>query len=164
MTESTDAPAIADLSFSEQLTVWAMRCWLAGEQGDIDAARAAKWAFERAEVGDAVRDLASFMTVLNSAAVKPVVFHQPGCPHASDDEFLLLAAVGAAQWRRADQLHAALSWWLPPAAVRLAELPLRRYAETLRGRKLVVRPRDGVGVETALAIAADAVPTSRAIH
>jgi hypothetical protein len=159
-TGSADAPAIADLSFSEQLTVWAMRCWLAGEQGDIDAARAAKWAFERAEVGEAARDLASFMTVLNSAAIKPVVFHQPGCPHASDDEFLLLAAVGATQWRRADQLHAALSWWLPPAAVRIAEMPLRRYAEKLRGRRLVMRRRAAALTENTSV----AIPAHRTLH
>lgn len=172
MVQFNSSPAFLELPFGEQLTLWGMRCWVADKRGGGEVSATLEWAYHLVGACDAADDLSAFLGIVLATAHSPVDVRAPAQPTISDDEHLLLGAAGAAQHGRRDEMLAALSWWLPPAGLRLAEAPLHRYAMALHHRQLSIRRRAandraaviGAGAGTAAEPVRAALAAARTMH
>lgn len=145
------ACSVADLTFPEQLVVWAMRRWLherveTGEQPGLSLSHCIEEPLvtacgveqgERAAVG-----IAAFMTLLCAASRQPRRLHRLECAGVSVDECLFLSILAALQAGDHFLARGRLTWLMPAPVAAIAERNLQMAADALvaGGRHLPLRP------------------------
>lgn len=142
--------SVADLCFSEQLVVWAMRRWLhervaVSEQPGLSLSHCIEEPLitacgtehgQRAAVG-----IAAFMTLLCAAARQARRLHRLECAGVSVDECLFLSIIAALQAGDRFLAHGRLVWLMPAPVAAIAERNLQMVADALAagGRRLPLR-------------------------
>ena len=91
-----------ELSFGEQFTLWAVRCWTEAARDGVCLHPLLKEAFSRVGVASAYLALNHMLCVLAAGAQRPIVIYSRNCVPISPDEILLLGLVGDLQENRAE--------------------------------------------------------------
>jgi hypothetical protein len=139
-TAMLSACSVADLTFSEQLVVWAMRRWLherveAGEQPGLSLSHCIEEPLvtacgleqgERAAVG-----IAAFMTLLCASSRQARRLHRLECTGVSVDECLFLSIIAALQAGDRFLAQGRLVWLMPAPVAAIAERNLQMAADAL---------------------------------
>jgi len=134
------ACSVADLNFSEQLVIWAMRRWLherveGGEQPGLSLSHCIEEPLvtacgpeqgERAAVG-----IAAFMTLLFASSRQARRLHRLECTGVSVDECLFLSIIAALQAGDRFLAHGRLVWLMPAPVAAIAERNLQMAADAL---------------------------------
>lgn len=150
-TAALSACTVAELNFSEQLVVWAMRRWLHervehGEQPGLSLSHCIEEPLvtacgpeqgERAAVG-----IAAFMTLLCASSRQARRLHRLECTGVSVDECLFLSIIAALQAGDRFLAQGRLVWLMPAPVAAIAERNLQMAADALAqgGRHLPQRP------------------------
>jgi len=164
--QSMIPPAFAELPFGEKLVLWAVRLWVRAHADDAGAHEFLNTGFKLAGAKVAYPALDGLMTVLATAGYGNIDIRMPNCAEISHGEHRILGAIAAwQQGHGAERAGMYLACWLPPAALRLAQDPLRMLAETLGMAGLLIRPRAEVETNPAAPVDQSAVNTShRTFH
>lgn len=119
------------LSFAGQLLVWSGRQWV-GRAGDWQIVEAEFSGPLGSSVGQALAGaLHDLYTLLNVAALRPVIFGPPNCRRVWRDEALIVQLVWAEQQHRSAWTVELLEQLLPPAAARQAVAVVASIAHLL---------------------------------
>jgi hypothetical protein len=150
-----------DLTYGEQLMLWAARRWLANPGDWTRVGEEFALALGCARARAALAALEAILRTLHGGARRTIFLHRRDCCRVSADEHALLSVVAALQGGRVTRARALLEWLLPPAAVRaiLPEATCLSEALAAAGHVLPNRPLAG-----ATRVSGHTEPASAAIH
>jgi hypothetical protein len=146
------ACSVADLNFSEQLVIWAMRRWLherveKGEPPGLSLSHCIEEPLitacgpeqgERAAVG-----IAAFMTLLCASSRQARRLHRLECTGVSVDECLFLSIIAALQAGDQFLARGRLTWLMPAPVAAIAERNLQMAADALTAGERHLPQRHG---------------------
>lgn len=134
----SDTP-LAELGTAELFVIALTRLWAAAH-GE-SARPAMDWRSGFAAVGVAGESSESFDYLLQILAVatrRTLDVRHPHCSTLGRDEAWLLRIISLLQHRSCAEVELILSYWLPPAPVRVASLHAQRFANALAEAELVI--------------------------
>jgi hypothetical protein len=146
---------VSDLTYGEQLVLWAARRWLANRSGwdRVGEEFALALGCGRARVALAV--LETLLGALHGGARRTVYLHRLDCARVSGDEQALLATIAALQAGDTRRAAALLDCLLPPSALRAALGGAEALADALTDAGRVLPSRRTAESVTACAIVHD---------
>jgi hypothetical protein len=137
-----------DLTYGEQLVLWAARRWLAdpGDWTRVGEEFALALGCARARV--ALTALETILRTLHGGARRKIFLHRLDCCRVSADEHALLSALASLQGGRVTRARALLEWLLPRCAVPAAVAEAAALSEALAaaGHVLPLRPLAGASL------------------
>lgn len=139
---------ISDLSYGEQLVLWAMRRWLADRAGWARVREEFALALGCARAGEALGALEEILLSLHSGARRTVFLHRLDCCRVSGDEHAMLKALASFQHACPARSHALLRWLLPTSAIPGAAAAASRLAATLAAAGHLLPTRSLTGATT----------------
>jgi hypothetical protein len=136
---------IGDLTYGEQLVLWAARRWLTDRADWARVAEEFALALGCARARAALDALEEILLTLHGGARRTIFLHRLDCCRVSADEHAVLSALAALQDGRAPRAAALLHWLLPTCAVPGAAAAALRVAEALAaaGYLFPTRPLSG---------------------
>jgi hypothetical protein len=152
---------IGDLTYGEQLVLWAMRRWLTDRAGWARVAEEFALALGCAQARPALSSLEEILLALHGGARRTIFLHRLDCCRVSADEHAVLSTLAALQNGRPARARALLQWLLPLCSVPAAAAAASRLAEALAaaGHLLPTRPLAG-----ATQLCGQQEPTGAVLH
>jgi hypothetical protein len=150
---------IGDLTYGEQLVLWAARRWLADRRGWVRVGEEFALALGCARARKALDALEEILLTLHGGARRTVYLHRLDCCKVSADEHAVLSALAALQGGRETRAHALLEWLLPRCAVPGAAAAAMRLSEALADSGHVL-PTRSLGGATRVSSLSEAVIAS----
>lgn len=142
-----------ELPFSEQLIVWAVRFWVQALKNETNVQSELRTAFKLARAPDGHPALDDLMTIITVSAQQRIDIRCTKCSSISPDEERIIGAIAA--WQHdydESHINPYLSAWLPKAAQRVAQTPIKQLSCALSKAGLRLRLRKSVKVEAARTI------------
>lgn len=131
---------VAALEPASWLVLWGLRHWALCHRREQSAWPMLNELFGRNEVGAAAYSLNGLMQVTAMTTKRSLDVRCPACSKLSDDERLMLRAVGAAQRGDIEAARGILRDWLPETAVRMASHMVFGLADILADAGFQLRP------------------------
>ena len=134
----SDTP-LAELGTAELFVIALVRLWAVAHSEPRRPATDWRSGFDA--VGVASESSESFdylLQILAMATRRTLDVRHPHCATLGRDEAWLLRIVSLLQHRGGAEVELILSYWLPPAPVRVASLHAQRFADALGAAELVV--------------------------
>jgi hypothetical protein len=122
---------IGDLTYGEQLVLWAARHWLADRASWARVGEEFALALGCVRARPALDALEEILLTLHGGARRTIFLHRLDCCRVSSDEHAVLSALAALQHGRGTRARALLHWLLPPCAVPGAAAAASRLAQAL---------------------------------
>jgi hypothetical protein len=139
---TTAKSELGDLTFGEQILLWASRYWVQALMQGTSAHETLQTGFKLAGAPAAHPALDGLMTVIATSAKVQIDIRCQKCSEVSFDEHRLMAAVAA--WQRgasAEMADRILEVWMPAPALRAARGPAAHLAAALGNAGLIIRSR-----------------------
>lgn len=95
-----------------RFVLWALRCAVAHDRGDVCAESELRRGFELADVMETAASFRGFALALCSVQWAPAVWHDPQCGCVSSEELLMLQALADACERQRMGDENPSAWWL----------------------------------------------------
>lgn len=149
--------------FADKFTLWAVRKWVIGHQGQPGAHTMLRHSFPKAGTRDGFAALDGLMRSIAAGAQRHITIHAPCCSARSDDEQAIIDALAAAQLDDKVESGFLLAGMLTPTGMRAVETSLRTLARTLKDAGLTL-PHSRSWTPPTHHAPLSAVPTSTAIH
>jgi hypothetical protein len=136
---------IGDLTYGEQLILWATRRWLADRACWARVGEEFALALGCSRARAALDALEEILLALHRGARRTIFLHRLDCGRLSSDEHAVLSALAALQEGRPTRARALFEWLLPSCAVPGAVAAASRLAGALAagGHLLPTRPLGG---------------------
>ena len=141
---STDhaAMTLSDAQFSEKLFLWGIRMWVRAYNDDANIHSILHNGFKLAGVADALGALDAMMDIFATAGRGVMDIRCPSCTEVSLDEHRIMGAIAVIQrTNQPSDGDVYLSYWMPPAALRILQGPTSQLAGIMKKGGLTIRAR-----------------------